>query len=111
MLLYHVSPTTNRESIKARGLLRTYSRGRTKSVWGCTRSRLRWAMQHVLGRHKEAEYGMDVWVISIDRERLKKTGKRSIWRTESDVPPCDVLLWMENSTRSTQNECPPQDGN
>lgn len=103
MLLFHVSPSVNRESIRRRGLLRMMARGRSLSVWACTQTRIEWAIRHVMGRHREAARGVDVWVISIDRDRAKKTGRRGVWRTEHDVGPSDVAIYQQMEAVRTEN--------
>lgn len=76
MRLYHATPRSNIESIKATGIDPSYSQGKIIAVWMHTKSRREWAILHTQRRHKTD----DIIVIEIEvpRDKLTRRGK-GLW--------------------------------
>jgi hypothetical protein len=87
MKLYHVTHRKNLPSILARGLDPLRAKGVRKAVWGVVRTRVAWAIIHVLGKpwHKNATLG-DLVVIEIQLPRRDvRRYKSGIWYTSQNV--------------------------
>ena len=92
MILYHVSPAANRDSIAASGVLTEYSQGKLPLVWLVSESRVEWAIRHTRRRHLMGEGQVDVWRVKIGRAKLRRTGRRGRWATASDCPPVCISI-------------------
>lgn len=95
MPLYHVTPTSNLESILASGVEPELSKGARKLSWWVTRERLPWALAHCSIRHdiKVA----DLSVVSVYRP-LKK-GRKTRWPGVM-VSPCNNRVDHHTSAAS-----------
>ena len=81
--LYHVTNRKNLASILQNGLDPKKARMKRKSVWGVTRSRIAWAIIHVMAKpwNRSASIGdMAVIRFSISRNKIRRY-KKSIWYT------------------------------
>lgn len=83
MKIYHVTTRDNLPSILQRGLDPGMSRGKRKSVWGVVRSRVEWAIVHVLAKPWNSDAKLSDLVV-IELTLPKKDVRRykpTIWRT------------------------------
>ena len=84
MKLYHATPKTNLENIKATGLDPNRSRGKEAVVWLHTASRREWAILHTTQRHKCEVSDVIVIEVEIPRSKLRRRW-RGLWVTPEAI--------------------------
>lgn len=99
MLLFHVSPSVNRQSIGRAGLSLLFARGRVRRIWVCTQMKTSWACDHVEKRHNCHGDPLDVYAVSVPRGRLTRTKWRGVWTLDQDIPTECVGLILTTADR------------
>jgi hypothetical protein len=87
MRYFHVTLACNLASIRKRGLLCRYARGKRQAVWIVRQTDLLWAVAHTAG--KAWAKGQKLAIVSVDVKAaaLKRhSSERCLWVAE-DVPP------------------------
>lgn len=104
MLLFHVSPATNNDSITRRGLLRRCATGRRKVVWLHTATWRDWAIMHCAERHGEEQ--MALYAVQVPRSWLRRSGRRSRWICVRDIPTSRISFLCERCIHESANDPP-----
>lgn len=92
MIVQHATLRRNLESIRRRGLLTQFSRGRLKAVWLHTRAREPWACGHCVLRHGGRIEDVVVLLVDVPRSQLKRhAGLRGVYYLPADVPPGRIV--------------------
>ena len=96
MKIYHVTHRRNLKSILANGLDPKLAKGKRKSVWGVVKSRVEWALVHVLAKPWNADAKLsDLVVIEITLPKASlRRYKTAIWYTAETVGSVKVTMKM-----------------
>lgn len=90
MKLRHATPIGNLPSILAGGISPDLSEGERPEIWLCTKSKSRWAVQHVKERHKKRH--LAVIEVNVPRSWLTRRRKR-IFTCDRRIPVERIILW------------------
>jgi hypothetical protein len=90
MRLRHATPVRNLDSIRARGLLTSMSRGALPLVWLHAPAATRWAVPHVSRRHGVPVEAVVVLTVNVPRSWLRRN-RRGLWTCDRDIPPARIV--------------------
>lgn len=83
MRLTHITPTVNVPMILSSGLDPALSECARTEIWLCTKSKSRWAIQHVKERHKKRH--LAVISVNVPRSWLTRRQK-NVWTCAKPIP-------------------------
>jgi hypothetical protein len=86
-ILRHTTPARNLTSIRCKGLLTAFSKGRLPACWFHSRSLSSWAMLHVSQRHNVPVSRLVTIEVSIPRTWLKRVRTHGLYYILVDAPP------------------------
>jgi len=73
IVLYHVTPTDNTNSIVLEGLNPRFSQGKQHLVWVVSKWRITWAIAHCAARHRKHIEELSVVVVDINTNLVRRT--------------------------------------
>lgn len=97
--LYHVTPLTNVDRIRSRGLLTKFSRGRYKCVWLVDHAGLRRIVYHLAEQKRLCPRDFGVYRVTVPRAFLSRTGIPGRYRCWYDLRP-DRLVYLGAARRA-----------
>jgi hypothetical protein len=85
MILYHVTPARNLESISYNGIDPGFTTREVRDVWLVRGSKVGWAIAHVAKRHDVLPSEVIVLRCHVPRSWLRRR-KAGVWSTEQTIP-------------------------
>jgi len=81
-VLYHVTISSNLDSIWADGIDPHYSKGKFEATWYVSQERLLWAVLHVADRHDCKLDDIFVIAVNIDWRYMRRTNRLGVYYTK-----------------------------
>ena len=91
MMVYHVTPSANLDSIDSQGIDPNWAESDYKRSWFVTASRLKWAVHHVCKRHDVLPCEVAVLMVQVPRELLTRYA-RGVYSCRVLVPVHSVAF-------------------
>ncbi len=92
-VLYHWTPRSNLKSILRRGLLKSFSRGKSQRVWGCLPCMTLWARYHVAKRHDTHPDKLVLLTFVVEDSRLCRFATRGVFYLAENVPASAIQVY------------------
>jgi hypothetical protein len=108
MILYHVTPTENLQSIYTHGLNPELSTGKRKVTWFVRADGLLWAISHISAHWKTSVDKISVISVSLDEDELKRTCWRPVFTKETLTPKirlmhnAQAIYWIDRNEPERQ---------
>lgn len=105
MLLYHVSPVTNDESIRERGVDPARSRGKMRVSWYVDAPRVAWAIAHIVHRYGIPAVDVNIYAVDVCSKLAKTWSIPGVYytanREEVFLTVRNAEAWLEEGVRGT----------
>lgn len=89
--LYHITPTTNIDSILRKGIDPTYARGKTRACYFVIGSLIKWALLHISARHEVSVARLSILRVKVPLLLLKATSKVGVYLSKETLTIEDIL--------------------
>jgi hypothetical protein len=87
MKFFHVTLNANSAPIQLNGIDPMLSQGKLKAIWGCTESKLPWAIAHISAKYNVSPENLCVFCVNVQPKRLTHTRLRGVYTCKTILKP------------------------